>query len=130
MDTAGAGFFVVEVAARGELFDDGGHGSERSADAFYATWSDSSAPGRETGSSWTLPDAAWDALRGNDRLVVRVGTTPAEDSWDGYAVSTDDDGGDSAPSLEITGDRALDLTRTRARRPRAVTRPEAALAHH
>ena len=95
-------YYVFEITSDPQLFNDS---SRRTSDNFYATWDDSSAPSRLTGASYTLSQDAWDRLKSADQLWFRIGTTSSETDWDNYAVSTDDDQGDSAPSLEVTGER-------------------------
>jgi len=109
VDTAGAGYYIFEITSEPDLFDYSS--GTRTAENFYGSWEDPDAPARYTDSTYTLPDAAWEQLKQNDRLYFRIGTTTSEDSWDDYAVSTGDDDGANAPSLEITGDRAAAGTR-------------------
>jgi hypothetical protein len=90
-----APFYVFEMASDAGIFDDYDQGTDGT---FYATWQDSDAPNRHTESSYTLPDAAWERLRGNSELHYRIGVTAQEDSWDGWDVST-------ARSVRITDER-------------------------
>ena len=64
---------IVEVASDQQLFVDWPDGN---TSQFYATYYDQDSPNRETGSSYTLPEHAWEALRSADRLYYRVGTGP------------------------------------------------------
>ena len=90
-------YYIVEVASDHQLFVDRPDGN---TSQFYATYYDQDSPNRETGSSYTLPEHAWEALRSADRLYDRVGTTSTENSWDDYTVSTDD--GTEPPSFGIS----------------------------
>src|SRR4029450_9013584 len=49
-------WFVFEITSDGTLFDPDNAG-QRTADAFYASWQDGD---RYQGTSYTLPEAAWD----------------------------------------------------------------------
>jgi hypothetical protein len=97
--TAGPGrFYIFEITSRPELFDITGHGSERTQLTFYGSWSDSP---RYSTPRYQLPQAVWDRLKTNARLYYRVGTTSsATTGWDDYQVSTRDNEGLQAPSLE------------------------------
>jgi metacaspase-1 len=97
-------YYIFEITSDPSLF---GSSDSRSSDNFYATWDDSSAPARLSDSTYTLSQDAWDALKNADQLWFRIGTTSSETDWDNYTVSTDDDQGDTAPSLEITGERVF-----------------------
>jgi metacaspase-1 len=93
-------YYIFEIASDPNLFD-GERADERSDANWYSSWDDPYAPVRLQGELYWLPDTAWESLRDNDQLWFRVGTTPSEDSWDGYTVSTADDEGESAPSITI-----------------------------
>ncbi len=97
--TAGPGrFYIFEITSRPELLDITGHGSERTQLTFYGSWSDSphySSP------RYQLPQAVWDRLKTATRLYYRVGTTSSPTGWDDYQVSTRDDEGMQAPSLQL-----------------------------
>ena len=67
-------YCIVEVASDQQLFVDRPDGN---TSQFYATYYDQDSPNRETGSSYTLPEHAWEALRSADRLSSgRHETTP------------------------------------------------------
>lgn len=94
-------YYIFEITSDPDLFDGENREGDRASSNWYSSWDDPQAPVRLVGELYWLPDEAWEALRGNDLLWFRIGTTPAEDSWDGYTVSTADDDGYSAPSLQI-----------------------------
>lgn len=90
--------YVIEVTINKYLLDSVTHGSERTEDNFYGSWSDSPflvAP------SYTLPMAAWTRLRWADRLSYRVGASANLSGYVDYIVSTPDDQWNMAPSIEI-----------------------------
>jgi subtilisin family serine protease len=91
-------YYVVEVAIKPELFDVTHHGSERSADSFYGSWSDSPF---QTNPTYTLSPAAWARLRSAERLWYRVGASASATGYVDYIVSTPDDQGEQAPSIKI-----------------------------
>jgi hypothetical protein len=97
VSTGSQEYYVVEVASDYQLFVN--RPNENSSE-FYATYYDQDAPDRETGSSWTLPESAWESLKEAERLYFRIGTTPGESGWDPYILSTED--GVEPPSLEVT----------------------------
>jgi metacaspase-1 len=94
-------YYVFEMASDSSLFPPGAS-DQRSYNTWYASYEDSDAPGRYTGSSYSLPDKAWEALKGSERLYYRIGTTSTADGWDNYVPSTYDDEAANAPSIEIT----------------------------
>lgn len=100
IDTAGAPYFIVEVATDASLFS-AGDGPE---DQFYATWQDQPLL---TGSSYTLCDEAWQRLNQAENLYYRVGTTTSETGWENYMVSTDGPDWQNAPSIRIEVGRSL-----------------------
>jgi hypothetical protein len=126
VDTAGAPYFIVEIAGEARLLDGPVSDAERTEGLFYATWQDS---GLKTGASYTLPDAVWERLSRNDRLYYRIGTTTSASGWENYTVSTADSDAESAPSIEISP-RALHVAKrssaaaARGRRP-PLTAPSA-----
>ena len=63
-------YAVVEVANRADLFEVATEASQRSDANFFGTWSDGT---RVTGTSYQLPQTAWDRLKASDRLFYRVG---------------------------------------------------------
>jgi hypothetical protein len=92
-------YYEVELATQAELF--GGSPPEpRSASNFYGSYAD--APTHASGPSYTLPAAAWAALRGADRLYYRVATASGPTGWAGFQTSTRDDDAANAPSLQVT----------------------------
>jgi hypothetical protein len=107
VDRGGNPYYVFEITSEPDLFDYYANGSRRTSANFYATWSDPDAPARLTAPTYTLPEATWDALKAADRLYFRIGTTSSDTGWDNYTVSTPDDQGVSAPSIEITGEESL-----------------------
>jgi N-acetyl-anhydromuramyl-L-alanine amidase AmpD/heat shock protein HslJ len=108
-------YYIFEITSDAGLFD-ADRADERSGSTWYSSWGDPDAPVRLEGEIYWLPEPAWEHLRGNDRLWFRIGTTPAEDSWDGYVVSTADDDGDNAPSFRILSSDRGGGTRSRATR--------------
>jgi predicted nuclease with RNAse H fold len=52
-----------------------GAGNNTNDNVFYASWLDSGAKARMTSADYTLPPEAWKALRANNKLYYRVGTT-------------------------------------------------------
>ncbi|MBA2459211.1 MAG: caspase family protein [Gemmatimonadales bacterium] len=123
-------YYIVEVAADYDLFVN--RPSDNTSE-FYATYYDPDSPDRETGNSYTLPDHAWEALKGADQLYYRIGTTSSETGWDDYTVSTDD--GVEPPSLEIAaaeervppkrGSKPVGTKSARVSRPPATSKPRA-----
>ena len=97
MSTGTQQYYVVEVASDYQLFVTRPEGNTAE---FYATYYDEDAPDRETASSWTLPESAWEAMKEAERLYFRIGTTPGESGWDPYIKSTED--GVEPPSLEVS----------------------------
>jgi hypothetical protein len=98
VDPSPHAYYVVEVATKPELFDGNGHGAERTSNNFYGSWSDTSF---QTSAAYTLPAAVWARVRLADRLWYRVGSSASGSSYVDYVVSTDDDQGASARSIEI-----------------------------
>ena len=72
-------YYIFEIAADVNLFVNRPEGN---TSEFFATYFDSESPDRLTGSSYTLPTYAWDAIKGADRLYYRIGTTRTQDNWD------------------------------------------------
>lgn len=107
VETAGAPYFIVEIAGEARLLDGRVSDTERTESLFYATWQDS---GLQTGASYTLPEAVWGRLSRNDRLYYRIGTTTSASGWENYTVSTADYDAQSAPSIELSP-RALHLAK-------------------
>ncbi len=103
IDTAGAPYFIVEVAIEARLLDGNVPDSERTEEAFYATWQDSDL---QTGDSYALPDAIWRRLRPESALYYRIGTTTSETGWENYTLSTEDSDIETAPYVQITGREA------------------------
>jgi hypothetical protein len=101
---AGGRYYVLEVASDPSLFDITANGANRTATNFYGSWSDQP---RATGTTYTLPQAAWEKVRVADRLYYRVGSTPGPTGWDDYRVSAGDEAGTSAPYLDVIDDRSL-----------------------
>ena len=91
-------YYIFEIAADVNLFVNRPEGN---TSEFFATYFDSESPDRLTGSSYTLPTYAWDAIKGADRLYYRIGTTRTQDNWDDYTLSSDDSASDT-PSIEVT----------------------------
>ena len=92
-------YYIFEITSDTSNF---GNFAGRTAANFYASWDDSSAQARMTATTYTLPQSAWDALKGNDTLYYRVGSTTSLTGWDNYLVSvTDTDAADLAPSITI-----------------------------
>jgi hypothetical protein len=103
IDTAGAPYFIVEVATDARLLDGNVAESERTEDRFYATWQDSDL---QTGSTYDLPEEIWERLRPESALYYRIGTTTSETGWENYKLSTEDADVESAPYIQITGREA------------------------
>jgi hypothetical protein len=95
-------YYVFEITSDPACFGDS---SKRTNHNFYASWGDPQAKARNTEPHYTLPSYAWEALRTNDKLYFRVGTTSSADPdrWDNYLVSTTDGDAASSPSMTITG---------------------------
>jgi subtilisin family serine protease len=91
-------YYVVEVTTRPDLFDVTNHDSERTADNFYGSWSDSPFQSSPT---YTLPATAWARLRMAERLWYRVGSSASATAYVDYVVSTPDNQGDEALSITI-----------------------------
>jgi metacaspase-1 len=87
-DTAGAPYWIFEAATEASLFADW---EQQTTENFYATWSDPESPSRLTGTSFSLPEYAWEQLKGSSGLFYRIGTTTSLTDWDDYTVSTPDD---------------------------------------
>ena len=87
--------YAFEVAATADLLD---QESGQSLDESYASWEDG---GFLSDSSYQLSDAAWERIRGNDRLFYRAWTTSsATESTDTLATA---ETGAEADSFEVTG---------------------------
>jgi metacaspase-1 len=117
-------YYIFEIAAEVDLFANRPDGN---TSEFFATYYDAESPDRLTGSSYALPDYAWEALKGADRLYYRIGTTSSQSGWDDYTLSSDD-GASDTPSIEITaGGGRIPPTRkaptARAARRTATTPP-------
>lgn len=92
-------YYVFEITSDTRNFGDL---SVRTTSNFYGSWADPSARARMTDVTYTLPQSAWDALKGNNVLYYRVGSTTSLTGWDNYLVSvTDTDAADLAPSITI-----------------------------
>ena len=117
VDTAGAPYYIVEVATEAFLLDGTNHDGDRTADNFYATWQDSDL---QTGSTYQLPEAAWQRLSQGQALYHRIGTTTSETGWENYTVSVGDTDYNSAPSILIDAS---------SRQVRSVATPAYARAH-
>lgn len=92
-------YYIFEITSDTKNFGDL---SGRTSANFYGSWADPSAQARMTDPAYTLPQSAWDALKGNDVLYYRVGSTTSLTGWDNYLVSvTDADAADLAPSITI-----------------------------
>lgn len=98
IDTAGAPYFVVEVATESRLLDGNVAESERTEQAFYATWQDSDL---QTGTSYDLPETVWQRLQLGDALYYRIGTTTSQTGWENYKLSTEDSDVANAPSIQV-----------------------------
>ena len=100
-------YYIVEISADPALF--GSTDGRDDAGRWYASWNDPDAPARYCEDVYWIPTAAWENLKGNDKLYFRIGTTSSETDWSDYAVSTQDDCGSDAPSMAIVGadDRAM-----------------------
>jgi hypothetical protein len=98
IDTAGAPYFVVEVATEAGLLDGNVPDSERTDDKFYATWQDSDL---QTGSTYDLPDEVWQRLQPSDALYYRIGTTTSQTGWENYTLSTEDSDVANAPHIQV-----------------------------
>jgi subtilisin family serine protease len=98
VDPSPHAYYVIEVASQYELFDSLTHSSERNADNFYGSWSDSPF---QTAPTYTLASAAWARLRLTDRLWYRVGASASPTAYVDYIVSTPDDQGNLARSIAI-----------------------------
>jgi hypothetical protein len=94
-------YYVFEITSRPDLFANV-RDAERTGENFYATWKDPDQPSRLQGSTYNLPENAWEQLKGADRLYYRIGSTSSPaGGWDNYMVSTGDQEGESAPSLRV-----------------------------
>jgi len=92
-------YYIFEITSSTSNFGDF---SGRTSANFYGSWGDPNAQARMTDTTYTLPQQAWDALKGNDVLYYRVGSTTSLTGWDNYLVSvTDADAADLAPSITI-----------------------------
>jgi metacaspase-1 len=85
-------YYVIEIAARPELFDYAGHGHERTSAVFYASWADPAEEPRLTTLTYTMRPEVWGSLRQNARLYYRIGTTSSRlpGEWENYQVSSGD----------------------------------------
>jgi hypothetical protein len=97
-------FWVVEVVTGAELFDTANNGTLRDVDNYYAT--DADSPGFLSGSSWTMPVAAWQRLRGGGALYYRVLTSASDSEWLDWQVSTPDELYFAAPSVRLVAGAA------------------------
>lgn len=120
VDTGANPLWAVEVATGWQLFD-GSHDADRTADTFFASWE--ASPLLE-GSSYDLPDDAWQRLRAADRLYYRVHSA-TDSSWTDWQVSTPDDEAADAPWIEVTAGAIAEEERSRTDRP-TVTGPASA----
>jgi metacaspase-1 len=102
VDPGGNSYYAVELASSTDLL---ASANGRSDSNYHASWSDSSS--LLASSPYTLPDAVWQQLSGNDQLYYRVWTSSSSDSWANEQVSTSDADIAQAPSLQISGDRAV-----------------------
>ena len=102
IDTAGAPYFVVELATEAGLLDGRLDDAARSEDRFYATWQDSEL---QVGTTYDLPEAIWERLKPNGSLYYRVGTTTSKTGWENYTVSIDDADVADAPHMVVRGTR-------------------------
>lgn len=96
-------YYVFEITSDTENF---GNVANRTSGNFYASWYDVNVPARYTDKAYTLPSSAWEALKGNDKLYYRVGSTTSQAAaeWKNYLVSTTDgDAATSAPAIVILG---------------------------
>lgn len=70
----------------------------------YGGWDDPGV-GRFEAGDFSPPQRIWERLCDADRLYYRVGSTTSANGWDDYIVTTGDDDGRAAPSVQIIGDR-------------------------
>ncbi|MFF0388230.1 S8 family serine peptidase [Kitasatospora sp. NPDC004615] len=91
-------FFAVEVATAAMLFDRAGHGAERTADTFYASWQDT---GFLSGGQYSLPDQAWQRLRAADVLYYRAWFSSSSQQWTDARATTPDSDYAGAPSVAV-----------------------------
>jgi hypothetical protein len=98
-------YYYLEIAAEARLFDSNMHGQSRNANNFYATWQDENVSNRLTQSTFRLPSDAWNILKENETLYVKVGTTSSSDmySWDNHMVSVNNNELANAPAMQIVG---------------------------
>ena len=87
--------YAFEVAATADLLD---QESGQSLDEYYASWEDG---GFLSDSSYQLSDAAWERIRGNDRLFYRAWTTSSATEWTDTLATAET--GAEADSFEVTG---------------------------
>lgn len=100
-------YYIFEIGSDPLLFGDTTNRMRTTA-TWYASWADPGAPARYTDTSYTIPQKAWDNIKGNDKLYYRVGSTSSLTAWDNYQVSvTDGDAPTSAPSIRIISSKDL-----------------------
>jgi hypothetical protein len=93
-------FFAVEVATDWMLFDCQANEMKRNAQNFFGSWEQQlqEANGETV---YTLPEAAWSALRTANSLYYRVVTAADRTGWLNYQTSTPDARASEAPLMQL-----------------------------
>jgi metacaspase-1 len=95
-------YYYVEFATDNVLFDSSGHGSERNAQNFYATWDDATNNNQfYVDAQFEMPQTAWDTLKTADRIYYRLGTT-IDSKWNGWMITVEDSNFQNAPYFSVT----------------------------
>jgi subtilisin family serine protease len=92
--TGGRPLYAVEITSRPELF--AAPDNTRDPGAFFASWRE----GLSSVAPFTVPESAWNRLRGAPRLFYRLHAA-ADPNWNDYAVTTPDADWARAPSFEL-----------------------------
>jgi metacaspase-1 len=125
VDRAGAPYYIFEIASDYSLFPSS---EGRNDSNFYGSYADAGVSSRLTTSTFKLPDSTWQLLKAADKLYYRVGTTTSATDWDNYVTSTADDQASSAPSISISGVKALLPPKTTTRKAAVSVRSKVAKA--
>lgn len=91
-------FYVCEFATSFDLFETEQHGSDRTENNFYASWSDMPF---QTASTFGLPVMAWEKLRNSNNLFYRIGTSKRNTGYEDYRLSVSDIASSLAPMIAI-----------------------------
>jgi hypothetical protein len=93
-------FYEFEMTSQPELFDSSAHSADQTSSNFWASWA--TATSHTSSPSFQLPDAAWQALNGNDRLYYRIITSSSSTTWANVAASSGPGDDVSTPRLDVS----------------------------